>query len=249
MLLFDIERIGIYMKFKDKFLKYLPVIAQYEIQEQVPLSHDEQQHFYSKKKLRNKVIAVAYDEACCFIYPANIDWLKEQGAEVQYFSPIAGDSIPAGSDALWLPGGYPELHAKALQASATWASLLTFVKSGKPVLAECGGMMLLGKLLIDHQGHSWRMADILPIETKMQDKLASLGYRECTEGEFAGLKGHEFHHSTRTELEQLTPVFVVSRGDKGIAKANIMASYIHWYFASAPEAASRFFSVDIENLY
>jgi len=192
--------------------------------------------------LKNKVIAVACDEACCFIYPANIDWLKQQGADIQYFSPVAGESIPAGSDALWLPGGYPELHAKALEQSDSWQSLAAFVNSGKPVLAECGGMMLLGKSLIDHQGHSWKMADILPIECKMQDKLASLGYRECSDGEFAGLKGHEFHHSSRTEQAPLAPVFAVSRGDKGIEQANIKASYIHWYFASAPEAASRFFT-------
>lgn len=192
--------------------------------------------------LKNKVIAVAYDDACCFIYPANIDWLKQQGADIQYFSPVAGESIPAGSDALWLPGGYPELHAKALEQSDSWQSLTAFVNSGKPVLAECGGMMLLGKSLIDHQGQSWKMADILPIECKMQDKLASLGYRECSDGEFSGLKGHEFHHSSRIDTTPLTPVFTVSRGDKGITQANIKASYIHWYFASAPQAASRFFA-------
>ncbi|MCU7939023.1 MAG: cobyrinate a,c-diamide synthase [gamma proteobacterium symbiont of Bathyaustriella thionipta] len=224
----------------DDLIETIPKLKK---QAQALLSYDKQTNSERNKRLNNKVIAVAYDDACCFIYPANIDWLKQQGAEVQFFSPIAGDPVPAGSDALWLPGGYPELHARALENSASWTSLLDFVKSGKPILAECGGMMLLGKVLVDHQGKSWKMADILPIETKMQDKLASLGYRECTEGDFSGLKGHEFHHSTRTELEELTSVFVVSRGDKGIDQANIKASYIHWYFASAPQAASQFFLI------
>jgi cobyrinic acid a,c-diamide synthase len=195
----------------------------------------------SEKRLANKKIAIARDAACCFIYPANIDWLKEQGAELQYFSPIAGEAIPEDSDALWLPGGYPELYAQQLENSASWASLKDFVDSGKPILAECGGMMLLGKSLIDHQGKAWQMADILAIETKMQDRLASLGYRECIGGEHEGVKGHEFHHSKRTDLTEMPSLFELGRGDKGIAQANIKASYIHWYFSSAPDVVSKWF--------
>ncbi len=191
--------------------------------------------------LLNKKIAIACDDACCFIYPANIDWLKLQGAELHFFSPLAGEPVPDDSDALWLPGGYPELYAEQLAHSQCWPSLIAFAKSQKPILAECGGMMLLGKTLIDHHGKQWDMANILPIETKMQNKLASLGYRECVGGIYAGLKGHEFHHSTRNELAETRPLFEVSRGDKGIKKKNIKASYIHWYFSSAPEMAIQLF--------
>jgi len=76
----------------------------------------------SVKRLAGKKIAIAKDQACCFIYPANIDWLNEQGAEIQYFSVLAGDKIPQAADAVWLPGGYPELYAEALSNSKRWLS-------------------------------------------------------------------------------------------------------------------------------
>ena len=192
-----------------------------------------------KTLLLNKKIAVAKDAACCFIYPANIEFLQDQGAELIFFSPIAGDAIPDNADALWLPGGYPELFAEQLSESNTWQSIQRFVAVGKPVLAECGGAMLLGDALIDHDGKQWPMAKILPYRSLMQNKLASLGYRE----EASGMRGHEFHHSVRESEQELEPCFQLSRGDKGIRYKNLRASYIHWYFASAPEVISEWLSV------
>ncbi len=189
----------------------------------------------NSQSLKGLIISIARDEACCFIYPANIDWLSQQGAIIHYFSPIKGEVIPNNTDVLWLPGGYPELYAEQLSNSSTVDSLKHFIACGKPVLAECGGMMLLGNSLTDLEGKQWPMANILPITTQMQNKLASLGYRECISGPNLGIKGHEFHHSIRTELKSITPAFPVSRGDSGIHQENIRASYIHWYFASAPE--------------
>jgi len=194
----------------------------------------------SQQLLANKNISIAYDSACCFIYPANIDWLKYQGANIHYFSPLAGDIIAENTDAIWLPGGYPELYAEQLSQSATLASLKQFIASGKPLLAECGGMMILGETLVDQQ-HSWSMAGILPIITTMQSKLASLGYRECINGINKGVKGHEFHHSTRSELSNIETAFPVSRGDAGIQQGNIRASYIHWYFPSASKVVAKWF--------
>jgi len=191
--------------------------------------------------LKNQIIAIAKDEACCFIYPANIDWLQEQGANLVYFFPILGEPVPTDSDAIWLPGGYPELYAEKLSKSDTWSSLRSFIKTGKPLLAECGGMMLLGQTITDQQEKVWDMAGVLPITTTMQDKLAALGYRECINGSNAGVKGHEFHHSIRTELEKIDEAFLVVRGDNGIQQENIRASYIHWYFASAPDVVSLWF--------
>ena len=179
----------------------------------------------------NKIIAIAKDAACCFIYPANLNFLQQQGAELVFFSPIAGESMPENANALWLPGGYPELFAEQLSHSQSWQSIQLFIEAGKPVLAECGGAMLLGELLIDHDGHQWPMAKILPYHSIMQKKLASLGYRE----EVSGLRGHEFHHSTRVTEQPLEPCFQLSRGDRGIRYKNLRASYVHWYFASAPE--------------
>ncbi|WP_428353096.1 cobyrinate a,c-diamide synthase [Methyloprofundus sp.] len=188
--------------------------------------------------LKNKKIAVAKDAACCFIYPANLDFLQQQGAELLFFSPIAGDTVPESADALWLPGGYPELFAESLSQSKSWSSLHTFIEAGKPVLAECGGAMLLGNALIDLDGRQWLMANILPFQSRMQTKLASLGYRE----EASGIRGHEFHHSVRESEQVLQPCFQVERGDKGIRYKNLRASYVHWYFASAPEVIAEWLS-------
>ena len=191
--------------------------------------------------LKNKKIAIAKDAACCFIYPANLDFLQQQGAEIIYFSPIDGDAIPDNADALWLPGGYPELFAQQLSESNTWQSLKLFIEAGKPVLAECGGAMLLGESLLDHDGTQWSMAKVLPYRSIMQSKLASLGYRE----EMSGIRGHEFHHSIRKAGQVLEPCFQLSRGDKGVRYKNLRASYVHWYFASAPEVITDWLSTNM----
>lgn len=180
--------------------------------------------------LQGKAIAVARDEACCFIYPGNIDCLLERGARLVWFSPVAGEPVPT-ADALWLPGGYPELHVRQLSASASLRSIKAFIESGKPVLAECGGAMLLGETLIDNQGNRWPMANVLSFDSRMQTKLAALGYRE----EASGMRGHEFHYSIRETRQTFTPGFACN-GDQGIRYKNLRASYNHWYFASAGKA-------------
>lgn len=184
--------------------------------------------------LRGRTIAIARDTAACFIYPANLDWLQQEGAELRFFSPLQGEAVPGQADALWLPGGYPELYAEALSQSASWSSLRRFIESGRPVLAECGGMMLLGDSLVDHAEHSWPMAGVLPFTSRMQERLASLGYRQCT----SGARGHEFHHSVREMSADLPPAFAVDRGDAGMRHKCLRASYVHWYFPSAPEVVA-----------
>jgi len=190
-----------------------------------------------KKRLSGQTIAIAKDEACCFIYPANLDWLNEQGAQIEYFSVIDGDAVPKNATAVWLPGGYPELHAELLSVSKSWKSLSQFIKAGHPVLAECGGSMLLGEQLIDVDGMVWPMAGVLPYQSKMQKKLASLGYRE----DKSGVRGHEFHYSKRLSDRVFEGCFECARGDKGIRYKNLRASYIHWYFASAPDVVATWF--------
>jgi cobyrinic acid a,c-diamide synthase len=186
--------------------------------------------------LRGKKIAVSRDAACCFIYPANLDWLRAEGAELQFFSPLAGDCVPLECDAVWLVGGYPELYTETLSQSVTWVSLRDFIESGKPVLAECGGMMILGQELIELDGTVWTMAGILPYSIKMQPRLVSLGYRNVAE-----LRGHEFHYSERIAAEPLPSCFALERGDQGVAYKNLRASYIHWYFPSQPETVANWF--------
>ncbi|MDQ7089984.1 MAG: cobyrinate a,c-diamide synthase [Methylococcales bacterium] len=188
--------------------------------------------------LAGKTIAIANDAACCFIYPANLDWLIAQGAKLHFFSPIKGDDLPPDSDALWLPGGYPELYTQALSESSSWVSINQFIAADKPVLAECGGAMLLGEFIIDLDGKSWPMANSLPYGSVMKDRLVSLGYRQ----ENSGIRGHEFHHSARINAENLPSCFELNRGDKGIRYKKVRASYIHWYFASAPNVIAGWLS-------
>ncbi|MEO5363118.1 MAG: cobyrinate a,c-diamide synthase [Magnetococcus sp. DMHC-8] len=187
-------------------------------------------------RLIGKRVAVARDQAFCFIYPANLDWLQDQGATVLFFSPLAGEPLPEGSDALWLPGGYPELHAEALSVSSTWPGIRQICGAGLPVLAECGGMMALGDTLTDHAGRCWPMAGVLPIHTRMTERLAGLGYRQ----DHSGVRGHEFHHSVR-DSSTLTPAFRLKRGDNGVRWMQVRASYVHWYFPSQPDQSARWF--------
>ena len=190
------------------------------------------------QQLKGKKIAIAKDAACCFIYPANIDYLTEQGAEIAYFSVLKGDVVPEQADAVWLPGGYPELYAEALSVSTSWPSLNQLIQAGYPVLAECGGSMLLGERLIDSNGMAWPMAGILPFSSKMQKNLASLGYREDS----SGIRGHEFHYSSRESEDDFQYCFDCGRGDQGIRYKNLRASYMRWYFASAPEVVVKWFN-------
>lgn len=187
--------------------------------------------------LAGKTVAIAKDAACCFIYQANCDCLLAMGANLAYFSPLAGEPVPHDSSAVWLPGGYPELHLPALAQSTTWQSLRRFVSAGKPLLAECGGAMLLGASITDNAGNTSPVANIAPFSTTMSNKLIALGYRQ----DQSGTRGHEFHYSTRHTTSHLPPPFACNRGDNGIRYKNVRASYIHWYFHSNPTTIAKWF--------
>jgi len=191
-----------------------------------------------KQILKGKQIAIAKDQASCFIYPANLDWLQEMGAEISYFSILQGEPVPANTDALWLPGGYPELYGTELSASKSWDSINQFIDSGGHALAECGGMMMLGQSCVDLGGNAFSVSGLLPYQTKMEDRLVGLGYRELQNG----MKGHEFHHSSRQESGPTDPAFELARGDQGIKYKNLIASYIHWYFPSNPSLVASWFA-------
>ena len=184
--------------------------------------------------LRGRRVAVARDRAFCFIYPANLAWLADEGAEVRFFSPLAGEPLPENCDGLWLPGGYPELHAETLSGSGSWAGVRDFCQRGGAVLAECGGMMALGEELTGLDGRAWPMAGVLPVRTRMTAGLAGLGYRQ----DRSGVRGHEFHHSVR-EATTLPPAFDLARGDGGVRQGNVRAAYVHWYFPSQAETCAR----------
>lgn len=121
--------------------------------------------------LEGVTIAVAKDEAFSFTYAANIILLTDMGASVVYFSPIHDIAIPSQANAIWLPGGYPELHAKSLSENAPMkASLQQFHTDNHPILAECGGFMYCLENLVDLDGKEWNMASLIPGTGAMKNK-------------------------------------------------------------------------------
>jgi cobyrinic acid a,c-diamide synthase len=193
--------------------------------------------------LAGQRIAIARDAAYGFIYPANLEMLRVLGAESHFFSPVAGDALP-DCEAVWLPGGYPELHADALSKNhALWQSLKMHVTAHKPLVAECGGMMSLFEAVVDKAGVSHRFAGLLPGRSVMQKRLAALGtqFADLPEGRLAG---HTFHYS-KSETP-LTPLARANTADGREGEAiyrldRLTASYVHFYFPSNPAAAARLF--------
>lgn len=197
--------------------------------------------------LYGKTIAVARDAAFCFIYAANLDCLRELGAELVFFSPLEDAAVPP-CDALWLPGGYPELHAQRLSANtAMRESLAAHVAQHKPVWAECGGMMLLFDTLVTVDGHSHAQMGLLPGTVTMQKRLAGLGPQQLVLPE-GTLRGHTFHYSTcvttlsasyRTARSHQEPT--PDAGEAVYQLGSIRASYFHAWFASSPQATAALF--------
>ncbi|NRR34186.1 cobyrinate a,c-diamide synthase [Oxalobacteraceae bacterium] len=195
--------------------------------------------------LAGKTIAIARDAAFVFLYPANLDLLREQGATLRYFSPLADQPVPQGADAVYLPGGYPELHAQELSQASIWsASIRAVHAAGTPIVAECGGMMAVADSLSDQQGEVWRMAGLLPGGVVMQKRLAGLGSHglDTPHGQ---LRGHTFHYSRLdTEVVPLARTAKHPSGVQGEAVyriGSLTASYFHAYFPSNPAAAAAMF--------
>lgn len=194
--------------------------------------------------LRGVRVAIARDAAFCFLYPANLDLLRDAGAELCFFSPLAGDALPA-CDAVWLPGGYPELHLLTLsQNNALREALHAHVDAGRPLLAECGGMLYALDSLADVEGARFPMAGLLRGNAAMQARLGGLGMQAVAlpEGE---LRGHTFHYA-RAEIDE-APIAMASNPDGGPSKEGVYrrgrftASFMHLYFPSNPAAAVALF--------
>ena len=148
-------------------------------------------------------IALAEDAAFSFTYPHLLAGWRAAGAEILPFSPLADQPPAPDADLVWLPGGYPELHAGPLAEARTYRAALRKHAQTRPVHGECGGYMALGEALIDKQGRRHRMAGLLGLVTSYQTRRLHLGYRQATlcapmPGLEAGarLRGHEFHYST-----------------------------------------------------
>jgi cobyrinic acid a,c-diamide synthase len=195
--------------------------------------------------LKGKTVAVARDAAFAFLYPANMDCLRQLGAAIRFFSPLADEPVPADADAVYLPGGYPELHAQALSNAAHWQqSMHAAHKARRPIVAECGGMMALAESITDTGGTTWPMAGLLPGKVLMQTRLAAIGPQawHCPQGE---LRGHAFHYS---RLESgVAPAARTMKHLSGEAGepvyriGSLTASYFHAYFPSNPAAVAALF--------
>lgn len=194
--------------------------------------------------LRGVRIAIARDAAFCFLYPANIDLLRDAGAKLVFFSPLAGDALPE-CDAVWLPGGYPELHLQMLSTRKDLhAALRTHCDARKPILAECGGLLFALDELADAEGHAAPMAGLLRGRAAVQERLAALGLQEVTLPEGV-LRGHTFHHA-RAEIAA-APIAMATNPNGAPSREAVYrerrftASFVHFYFPSNPEAALRLF--------
>ncbi len=184
-------------------------------------------------------IAIARDLAFSFAYPHVLDDWRKQGAELSIFSPLNNET-PTG-DAVFLPGGYPELHAGKLASNANFLNALREHKG--LIYGECGGYMVLGEAIIDADGKSHAMAGLLPVTTSFAKRKLQLGYRQLkplSAPWTSNLRGHEFHYSTIASQGAADPLFHASDaagndlGAIGQRVGNVMGSYAH-IISVAPE--------------
>jgi cobyrinic acid a,c-diamide synthase len=207
---------------------------------------DEVQAAPLERLLDGRRIAIARDAAFSFLYPANLATLRLMGAELLFFSPLADEPVPHAADAVFLPGGYPELHAGALSQAGRWlASIRALHAAGIPIWAECGGMMALADSLQDQDGVTWPMAGLLPGAVSMQKRLAGLG-SQGLDTPHGILRGHTFHYS---RLESpLAPWAHTIKHPSGVTgeavyrQGSLTASYFHAYFPSCPAAVAALLS-------
>jgi cobyrinic acid a,c-diamide synthase len=183
-------------------------------------------------------IAIARDIAFSFAYPHLLQGWREQGAELSFFSPLKDEAPDRDCDAIYLPGGYPELHGQTLsRASHFAAALRAEAKSGKPIYGECGGYMVLGDAIIDASGTPHEMLGLLKVKTSFAARKLNLGYRRLVP--LAGapwsvtLMGHEFHYSSVVSesggdrLFEATDAFGEMLAPMGMRSGSVCGSYAH----------------------
>ncbi|MDY0184369.1 MAG: cobyrinate a,c-diamide synthase [Desulfuromonadaceae bacterium] len=214
-------------------------------------------------------LGVARDAAFQFYYPDLFDALQQRGVQLHFFSPLEDTELPAACDGLYLGGGYPEEYVEQLSTNGSMrASIRAFCTSGRPVYAECGGLVYLSQGLEKGDGKSqettgeqagkrWPLVGVIPSWTRMRSRRKCLGYMEATlqQPSIFGctgtkLRGHEFHYSELCndplESQDWHAAYRVrtnrdnSWRDEGYCRGQVLASYIHLHLASAPEALDGF---------
>lgn len=193
-------------------------------------------------------IAVARDVAFAFAYPAVLDGWRAQGAEISVFSPLADEAPDAAADAVYLPGGYPELHAGRLSANATFLSgVRAAVRGGAAAFGECGGYMVLGDAITDADGVAHPMLGLLPVATSFAKRRLHMGYRVATLAAPSALgprgirfRAHEFHYASIVSESDSDRLFTVvdasgeARGAVGLARGRVAGSFMHLIDREAP---------------
>jgi cobyrinic acid a,c-diamide synthase len=193
-------------------------------------------------------VAVARDEAFCFVYPTLLENWREEGTTIAFFSPLSNEAPVPQADAVYLPGGYPELWAGRLAAGDVFfAGLRRAAADGKPIYGECGGYMALGEALIDAAGNRHGMAGLLPLVTSFAERRLSLGYRRAAllgggplGGTGASFRGHEFHYATvvregaADRLWSTTDAAGADLGASGLRRGPVFGSFLHLIDRSDP---------------
>lgn len=221
----------------------------------------EPREFYTtliEKKSKRLILGVACDPAFKFTYKDNLEALEAKGVELQYFSPLKDQKLSSHYDALYFPGGYPELHAKELSENHSFiSSLKNYYAQGKLIYAECGGLLYFCEALKTDSELEFPLVGLIPLKAQMNKRLSRLGYAEVQFlknnpwGKVGqNLKGHVFHYSTfenlekAKELEQDFAPFTLSRRkqtkNEGFLIKNLMASYVHLHWASHEESMESF---------
>ena len=191
-------------------------------------------------------VAVARDEAFCFVYAHQLmDW-RRAGAEISFFSPLADEAPEEAADAVFLPGGYPELHGARLAVAESFKrGMREAAARGALIYGECGGYMALGRGLVDAEGREHAMCGLLPLATSFAEKRLHLGYRALAhDGALpwpAALRGHEFHYATTVWRGDAAPLFTArdaagrELAPMGLRVNRVMGSFAH-VISAAPEA-------------
>ncbi len=192
-------------------------------------------------------IALARDEAFCFAYPHLLQDWHARGAEIHLFSPLADEAPPDACDAIFLPGGYPELHAGRLAAATRFRNgMRRAAERGALIYGECGGFMVLGRGLVDNDGTAHAMCDLLPVTTSFADRHLHLGYRQLRHDSplpfAANLRGHEFHYASTVWQDANAPALFEAQDaggtplpPMGLCIGRVMGSFAH-VISAAPDA-------------
>ena len=188
----------------------------------------------ASRVLEGMRIGLAKDAAFSFTYEANLICLEALGAVLAPFSPLADEKLPEGLDALYIPGGFPEVFEEQLKANLPMVrAVRAAVEGGMRVYAECGGMLYLA------------MIGAMPLRWRMTDRLQRFGYVTVTDGDGRGFPAHEFHHSVVEPAADLATRFEVSKGERryreGYVWKNVLAGYPHIHFFDRPWLAKALF--------